>query len=128
MALRVVSKVIGRYVLYAALVYVSGRDESARNEITEPFGGERIVLVVVGCHQNGLLPLARDVHTRQRFCARSSGCRRLMTVFSPCFSPTTLLFLRSFLALLHKYMMPFLELSNGYAQESALCEPCVTRK
>jgi hypothetical protein len=51
MVLAVSFNVIGRYVLYAPFVHVTGRDVALRDQLAQPSCGLRIVLVVIGCHR-----------------------------------------------------------------------------
>lgn len=55
MALCVVSKVIGVYVLYATLVHIARRYVAPSDEVTEPLRSVWVELVVIGAHRQAVM-------------------------------------------------------------------------
>ena len=56
MALCVAFEVVGSNISYVAFVNVAGRDVAVQDQTAQPFGGVRVVLVVIGGHGNTLSP------------------------------------------------------------------------
>ena len=66
MALVVGGEIVGTDILYAPFVYVARRDMAGFDQLTQPRGGERVDLVVIGGHPNDPSPVVNPASPPSR--------------------------------------------------------------